>query len=317
MTCRRRSKRCCRTRASFRRCRARAQLGRRNGAEKIAHRAIEFADRARSHAPAGRSAELLRRAFAGAGGGRCDLPAFRPQPVGSVLFVGVAHRAEDYRAASVDASPSVVAHLHFARVRQPCRRTGDCRTVRFARLLSDRRSSSPCARDDDAFRQIGCMRVTVDRTATRSGSIRAAGGWLARAGSRCISSAVWAFSPTGDARAIDEVAPRHFRITRGADRELCGSQTCTLRHQCACQAAGARRALHLPDVRRRTRRRLDAARPRRARSGRGSRDVLRDRPRSAQLTCTAATRRRSRSRDRESWVQPSSSMGDLSRGRES
>jgi len=29
------------------------QLGRRNGAEKIAHRAIEFADRARSHAPAG------------------------------------------------------------------------------------------------------------------------------------------------------------------------------------------------------------------------------------------------------------------------
>ena len=80
----------------------------------------------------GRSAELLRRAVRGVleAVDAIYRRAFRLQPVGSVLFVGVAHRAEALPERSSGASVSRRPSALQQRARgSRCRRTGDCRTA--------------------------------------------------------------------------------------------------------------------------------------------------------------------------------------------
>jgi len=149
--------------------------------------------------------------------------ALRLQPVGSVLFVGVAHDVDALPERSSDASPSVVAHLHFNNARAAAvQANGRLQNgVRFARLLRDSLVELAVrARDDDKFRHIGLYEGVTwfgshgDAVGFESEPL--ADGWRARWLGMHFRLLVWAFSPTGDARAIDEVAPRHFRITREA-----------------------------------------------------------------------------------------------------
>jgi len=152
--------------------------------------------------------------------------ALRLTPVGPVLFVGVAHRAERQLGGTSGAArdgPPTVAQLHFNNARAAAvQANGRLQNgVRFARLLRDSLAELAVrARDDDAFRQIGAYEGVTwfgsHGVAVGFESEPLAQGWRTRWLTMHFRLLVWAFSPTADARSIDEVAPRRFWITREA-----------------------------------------------------------------------------------------------------
>jgi hypothetical protein len=151
--------------------------------------------------------------------------AYALRPVGPVLFVGLSRRGSMLRKAgrARGAEPQPVAHLHFNNARAAeIQATGRLQNgMRFGRLLRDSFVElAKHARDDAAFREIAAYEGVTwfgshgDAVGFQSEPLSE--GWRRRWLAAHFRLLVWAFSPTGDKRAFDEIAPRHFRITREA-----------------------------------------------------------------------------------------------------
>jgi YkoP-like protein len=144
------------------------------------------------------------------------------RPVGSVLFVGVSRPASTQRHRNGKV-PETIAHLHFDNARAAAvQANGRLQNgMRFGRLLRDSFAElAKHARDDAAYRDVAAFEGVTwfgsHGEAVGFQSEPLAEGWRRRWLSAHFRMLVWAFSPTGDTRALDEIAPRHFRITREA-----------------------------------------------------------------------------------------------------
>jgi hypothetical protein len=148
----------------------------------------------------------------------------RLTPVGPMLFVGVEQerrRRRDSRGAGAGAPR--VAHLHFnnARAAGITAATRLQNGVRFARLLRQSLAElAVLAREDGLLRDVAVYEgVTwfAPHGATvgfESDAIPV--GWRRHLLTAHFRLLLWAFSPTADRRALAEVAPRRFRISRDA-----------------------------------------------------------------------------------------------------
>jgi hypothetical protein len=145
--------------------------------------------------------------------------ALRLTPVGPLLFVGI----EAGSAAGTAEDARRVAHLHFnnARAAEIPAASRLQNGVRFARLLRQSFAElATLARDDATLRDVAVYEgITwfAPHGATvgfESDAIPA--GWRRRLLTAHFRLLLWAFSPTADRRALSEVAPRRFRISREA-----------------------------------------------------------------------------------------------------
>jgi hypothetical protein len=152
--------------------------------------------------------------------------AQRLTPVGPVLFLGVEplHEATVALANGTRLERGTpIGHLHFNNARAAAipavNRVQN--GVRFARLLRHSlRDLAMRARDDVALRDVplyeGITWFAPHGDAVGFESDPIPHGWRRRLLQAHFRLLLWAFSPTADRRALGEVAPRRFRISRDA-----------------------------------------------------------------------------------------------------
>jgi hypothetical protein len=148
----------------------------------------------------------------------------RLTPVGPLLHVDTSAPAQwgpAPRGSSRDAL--VVGHLHIDNSRAAAVGAGTRRqsAVRVARLLRDSFAELAVrARNDARFRELpwyeGVTWFAPHGEAVGFESQPLAAGWRRRWLALHFRMLVWAFSASGDWRALEGLAPRRFRITREA-----------------------------------------------------------------------------------------------------
>jgi hypothetical protein len=134
----------------------------------------------------------------------------RLTPVGPMLFVGVGQER-------------FIAHLHFNNARAAAipASTRLQNGVRFARLLRQSLAELAARARDDALLRDVVAYEGVTWFAPHGGAVGfesdvIPAGWRRRLLTAHFRLLLWAFSPTADRRALAEVAPRRFRISREA-----------------------------------------------------------------------------------------------------
>jgi hypothetical protein len=144
-------------------------------------------------------------------------------PAGPLLFVGV---EADRRGAEPEAKGRRavrVGHLHFnnARAAEIPATSRLQNGVRFVRLLRQSLAElADLARDDASLRDVavyeGVTWFAAHGATVGFESDVIPDGWRRRLLTAHFRLLVWAFSPTADRRALAEVVPRRFRISRDA-----------------------------------------------------------------------------------------------------
>ena len=149
----------------------------------------------------------------------------RLTPVGPLLFVGV---EQGRRQGSGDNPAEAVrtpriAHIHFNNARAAAipASTRLQNGVRFARLLRQSLAELAALARDDALLRDVVVYEGVTWFAPHGGAVgfesdAIPAGWRRRLLTAHFRLLLWAFSPTADSRALAEVAPRRFRISRDA-----------------------------------------------------------------------------------------------------
>ena len=148
----------------------------------------------------------------------------RLTPVGPLLHVDTSARARWGRLRrGLSRDALVVGHLHIDNSRAASVDAGTRRQsgVRVARLLRDSFAELAVrARDDAGFRELpwyeGVTWFAPHGETVGFESQPLASGWRRRWLALHFRMLVWAFSASGDWRALDGLAPRRFRITREA-----------------------------------------------------------------------------------------------------
>lgn len=147
-------------------------------------------------------------------------------PVGPLLFVGV----EPLQAPALELADGTrlprgtpIGQLHFNNARAAAIPAANRlqNGVRFARLLRHSLAELAArARDDVALRDV-MVYEGVTWFAPHGGAVGfesdlLPAGWRRRLLQAHFRLLLWAFSPTADRRALAEIAPRRFRISRDA-----------------------------------------------------------------------------------------------------
>jgi hypothetical protein len=147
-------------------------------------------------------------------------------PVGPVLFLGIGRldeRTLELANGTRIGPGTPIGHLHFNNARAaaiPAKNRLQ-NGVRFARLLRDSLAELAArARDDATLRDVpvyeGVTWFAPHGDAVGFESDPIPDGWRRRLLQAHFRLLLWAFSPTADRRALTEVAPRRFRISRDA-----------------------------------------------------------------------------------------------------